>query len=231
MRLIDEQYTETPFYGSRRMTAVLSRHHGYEVNRKRVQRLMRLMGIEAIYPKPRTTIRREDHQKYPYLLSGLVIARPNQAWASDITYIRLKRGFLYLVAIIDLFSRFVISWRLSNSLETDFCILALEDALGLGYRPDIFNADQGCQYTSRDFTQILKDEAIKISLAGKGRCFDNIFVERLWRSLKYEEVYTKDYETVSEARAGIKSYLDFFNNKRLHQALDYMAPAALFLVN
>ena len=229
MRLIDEEYTRTPFYGSRKITALLRTKYDYSVNRKRIQRLMRLMGISAIYPSPRTTIRRRGfHKKYPYLLGDITLAYPNHAWGSDITYIRLRRGFIYLVAIIDLFSRYVISWRLSNSLDTEFCLLALDDALRRGPRPLIFNADQGCQYTSDDFIGVLDTEGISLSLASRGRCFDNIIVERLWRSLKYEEVYTNDYETVGDAVFGIGSYLEFFNNERLHQSLGYKPPSQVF---
>ena len=192
MRIIDEQYLRTPFCGSRKMRVFLERR-GYAVNRKRVQRLMEVMGIEAIYQKPRTTLVDKEHEKYAYLLGNLAITRPNQVWATDITYIPMRRGFLYLVAVVDWFSRYVLSWELSNSLDVSFCAQALRNALLIG-KPEIFNSDQGCQFTSKDFTGLLKQEAITISMDGKGRALDNIIVERLWRSVKYEEVYLKDYD-------------------------------------
>jgi putative transposase len=226
MRLIDEQYLKTPFYGTRKMCVVLN-EKGYRVNRKRVQRLMQLMGIEAIYQKPRTTWANQEHEKYPYLLEDLEVTRPNQAWATDITYIPMRHGFLYLVAIVDWFSRYVLSWKLSNSLDVSFCIEALGDALRLG-KPEIFNSDQGCQFTSTDFTRILKEESIKISMDGKGRALDNIIVERLWRSVKYEEVYLKDYEQGSDAHNGLHRYFDFFNNERPHQSLRYKTPSVIY---
>lgn len=224
MRRIDEQYTKTPFYGSRRMTVVLGQELELPVNRKRVQRLMRLMGIEAIYPKPKTTECNDEHKKYPYLLRGLQIVRPNQVWSTDITYIRMRRGFLYLVAIIDWYSRYVISWELSNSLDKSFCISALERALTNG-RPDIFNSDQGCQFTSNDFTKVLKGHNIQISMDGRGRALDNVFVERLWRSLKYEDVYLNAYEDVPDAIDRIGKYWGFYNEERPHQSLNYKTPA------
>jgi len=187
MRLIDEEFTRRPFYGSRRINAWLGREMGHSVNRKRTQRLMRKMGLEAIHPKPRTSVPQSNHEKYPYLLKGLKIERPNQVWSTDITYIRMPRGFLYLVAVIDWFSRYVLSWRLSNTMDTGFCLKALDDALGQG-TPQIFNTDQGSQFTSIDFTGRLKQEGVRISMDGVGRALDNIFIERLWRSLKYEEV-------------------------------------------
>ncbi len=197
MDLIDEQHTKTPFYGSRRLTAFLNRQ-GHLVNRKRVQRLMRLMRIEAIYPKPKTTRRNENHKIYPYLLKGVVINKPDQVWSTDITYIRIGNSFMYLTAVMDWFSRYVLSWRLSNTLENAFCIEALEEALNIS-TPKIFNTDQGTQYTSLKFLNILQDKKIKISMDSKGRALDNVFVERLWRTIKYEEVYLKDYRTVKEA--------------------------------
>lgn len=217
MRLIDEQYTKTPFYGSRKMTVVLNQF-GYSVNRKRVQRLMRKMGIEAIYPKPKLSLTNKQHLKYPYLLENVAIENKNQVWAADITYIRMAYGFVYLMAIMDWFSRFVVAWELSTSLEADFCVRALETALKQGF-PMIFNTDQGSQFTSADFLDVLRDRRIQISMDGRGRVFDNIFTERLWRSLKYEEVYIKDYQTVKDAREGIEQYFDFYNNERPHQAL------------
>lgn len=225
MRLIDEQFTRTPFYGSRRMTAWL-RGQGHPVNRKRVQRLMGLMGLEAIYPKPTLSQRVSGHEKYPYLLKELTVLRPNQVWATDITYIRLRAGFLYLVAIMDWFSRYVLAWRLSNTLDVSFCLEALEQALEHG-RPEIFNSDQGSQFTSQEFTGRLKQAEIRISMDGKGRVYDNIFVERLWRAVKYEEVYLHDYGDVGDATDGISKYFTFYNNQRPHQALRYLTPAAV----
>ena len=226
MRLLDEQYLLTPFYGIRRMTAALHRA-GHQVNRKRVQRLMQLMGLEAIYPKPRLSNREEDHKIYPYLLRGLAIDRPDQVWASDITYIRLHRGFVYLVAIMDWFSRYVLSWSVSITMDVHFCLEALERALSRA-RPGIFNTDQGSQFTSRDFTGMLDKEGIRISMDGRGRAFDNIFVERLWRSVKYEEVYTKDYPDVSACIEGLGAYFRFYNEQRLHQALGYRTPLQVY---
>lgn len=222
MRHIDEQYLRTPFYGSRRMCVWLN-GLGYGINRKRVQRLMQTMGIEAIYPKPKSSASDKQHEKHPYLLKDLAIVRPVQVWATDITYLPMRRGFLYLVAIIDWFSRYVLSWELSNSLDISFCIQALEKALLRG-KPEIFNTDQGSQFTSVDFTKHLKHAGIQISMDGKGRAMDNIMVERLWRSVKYEEVYIKDYTEVSDAREGLDSYFHFYNNERPHQSLDYQTP-------
>ena len=222
MRLIDEQYTRCPFYGSRRMRDWL-RDQGHAVGRDHVRRLMRLMGIEAIYPKRRTTIPDREHRVYPYLLKGLSIDRPNQVWAVDITYIRLLKGFCYLVAIMDWFSRYVLSWELSVSLEVDFCLDALDEALLLG-KPEIFNSDQGSQFTSKDFTDRLKDAGIQISMDGKGRVFDNIMIERLWRSVKYEEVYLRDYENVLVARESLRKYFIFYNELRRHQGLKGLTP-------
>ncbi len=226
MDLLDRQYTETPFYGSRRMTAWLIRL-GYPVNRKRVQRLMRLMGLEAIYPKPNLSKRRQDHEIYPYLLKGLKIQKPDHVWSTDITYIRVGRGFVYLTAIIDWFSRYVISWRLSNTLEPDFCVEALNEALALS-QPLIFNTDQGSQYTSKQFIAPLKDHGVRISMDSKGRALDNIFVERLWRTIKYEEVYIKEYRTARDAYLSLKKYLLFYNNERLHQSLGYCTPNEVY---
>ena len=226
MRLLDEQYTKTPFYGVARMTAWL-RGQGCEVNPKRVRRLLRQMGLEAVYPKPRLSVANPQHKVYPYLLKGLAITRPNQVWATDITYIRLARGFAYLVAIMDWFSRRVLSWELSVSLEADFCVRTLQCALERG-RPDIFNSDQGSQFTSAAFTEALLALGVAISMDGRGRVFDNIFIERLWRSLKYEEVYLKDYEGVEDARCGIGRYFDFYNNERLHQSLGWRTPVSVY---
>ncbi len=226
MRLLDEQYTRTPFYGSRKMTEWL-RAKGYEVNRKRVSRLMELMGVEAVYPKPKLSAPGEGHKIYPYLLSGVAVTRVNQVWSTDITYIRMAQGFVYLVAVMDWFSRYVLSWSLSLTMELDFCVEALKRALRRG-RPEIFNSDQGSQFTSEKFTGELQARQIAISMDGRGRCMDNIFIERLWRSLKYEEVYLKDYSSVTEARASLESYIRFYNQERLHQSLDYRTPAALY---
>ena len=226
MGLMDRQYLVTPFYGSRRMTAWL-KAQGQRVNRKRVQRLMRKMGLETIYQRPRTSVPAPEHRVYPYLLRGVEVDRVDQVWAADITYIPMARGFLYLVAVMDWHSRYVVAWRLSNSLDADFCVDALEEALARG-SPEIFNSDQGSQFTSEAFTAVLQGRGVRISMDGKGRCMDNIFVERLWRSLKYEEVYLKAYETVADARAGIGAYLRFYNDERLHQTLGYRTPRELF---
>lgn len=222
MTLIDKQFLKTPYYGSRRMTQFL-RKEGFLVNRKRIQRLMRLMGIEAIYTKPKTSKPSKEHKIYPYLLRGKTIEGPDQVWCSDITYIPMKKGFLYLVAVMDWHSRYVISWRLSNSMDTRFCTDSLDDALAQG-KPEIFNTDQGSQFTSIDFTDILSEKGIQISMDGKGRYLDNIFIERLWRSLKYEEVYLKAYEDIKEARVNIAEWIRFYNFDRPHQALGYKTP-------
>jgi putative transposase len=225
-RLIDEQYTLTPFYGSRKITAHLRRNE-HVVNRKHVQRLMREMGIEAIYPKPHLSQPHPEHKIYPYLLRGVNIDRKDQVWGADITYIPLARGFMYLVAIMDWWSRYVLSWQISTSLDTAFCLKALEMALEFG-KPEIFNTDQGSQFTSNAFTGRLKDNGIDISMDGRGRCMDNIFTERLWRSLKYENVYLMHYGSVLEGRQGINSYFGFFNNDRPHQALKYQTPLDVY---
>src|SRR4051812_24687610 len=227
MRRIDELFLAHPFLGSRRMAKMLSRE-GARVNRKRVQRLMRLMGIEALGPKPNTSKPAPGHTVYPYLLRGLTIERPNHVWAADITYIPIGRGFLYLVAIIDWASRAVLSWRLSNTLDTSFCVDALEEALARFGRPEIFNTDQGSQLTSATFTDTLRAAGIKISMDGRGRWMDNVFIERLWRSLKYEEVYLKGYADGREARAGIGAWITFYNTRRPHQALGGQAPMAVW---
>ena len=222
MRLIDEQYLETPFYGSRRMTVWLE-HAGHAVNRKRVQRLMRLMGLEAIYPKPRLSVGNAEHRKFPYLLRGLIVNRVDQVWATDITYVPMTRGFMYLVAVIDWHSRYVLSWRLSNSLESSFCVEALEAALEFG-RPEIFNSDQGVQFTSRAFTECLERAGVSISMDGRGRALDNVFVERLWWSVKHEHVYRHDHQTARSLHQGLDTYLKFFNRSRRHQSLEYETP-------
>ena len=227
MRLIDEEYTRHPFFGSRRMEAWLC-GQGHEVNRKRVSRLMRVMGIEAVYPKPKLSQPGEGHKIYPYLLKGVAVTRVNQVWSTDITYIRMAAGFVYLVAVMDWYSRFVLSWALSLTMELGFCVEALQRALRRG-RPEIFNNDQGSQFTSEQFTGELERRGITISMDGRGRCFDNIFIERLWRSLKYEEVYLREYASVPEARTGIGNWFQFYNQERLHQSLDYRTPAGLYL--
>ena len=227
MRLIDEQHTKTPFYGSRRMTVYLTRK-GYSVNRKRVIRLMRIMGIEALYPKPRLSVGNQTHHIYPYLLNGVTVTRPNQVWSTDITYIRMAHGFLYLVAILDWFSRYVISWRLSNTLDAFFCIEALNEAFLDGKRPEIFNSDQGVQFTSEAFTNILKMHNVLISMDAKGRCFDNIFVERLWRTVKWEEVYLHDYIDGKETKEQLSAYFSFYNIERPHQSLKNKTPSEVY---
>lgn len=226
LRLIDEEYTRHPFFGSRRMVVMMEKQ-GYNVNRKRIQRLMSVLGIEAIYPKPNLSHADKKHSKYPYLLKGVNICYPNHVWSTDITYIRMNKGFVYLMAVIDWYSRYVISWRLSNTLDVGFCLEGLDAALEVG-RPAIFNTDQGCQFTSEDFTGRLKKREILISMDGKGRALDNIFVERLWRTVKYEEVFLKDYQTVQEARTGLADYFLFYNTERPHQALGYLTPKAVY---
>jgi len=223
MKLIDRQYLATPFYGARKIAAWL-KSQGYKVNRKRVRRLMRIMGLKAIYRHPKTSKPAPGHKIYPYLLGDMKITRPNQVWAADITYIPMARGFLYLVAIIDWYSRYVLSWRLSNTLDAGFCVEALEEALGKG-RPEIFNTDQGAQFTGEAFTGLLKQHGVSISMDGKGSYNDNLFIERLWRSVKYEEVYLKAYEDGKDARVGIGNYFRFYNTERPHQALGYRTPA------
>jgi putative transposase len=227
MALIDRQYLARPYYGSRRMAAWLAKQ-GHAVNRKRVQRLMRLMGLVAIYQRPNTSKPAPENKLYPYLLGGLSIERVNQVWCADITYIPMARGFLYLVVIMDWVSRAVLAWRLSNTLGADFCIAALEEAVAQYGTPEIFNTDQGCQFTSSGFTGVLEHCGITISMDGKGRCMDNIFVERLWRSLKYEEVYLHAYGTVAEAKAGIGAWLSFYNDERQHQSLGYRPPRQIY---
>jgi putative transposase len=227
MRRMDELYTASPFYGSRRMVAVL-RRDGWRVNRKRVRRLMRVMGLAAIYQKPNTSKAHPEHKVYPYLLRDLVIEQPNQVWCADITYIPRAKGFVYLVAVMDWFSRRVLGWRLSITMDADFCVAALHDALARYGKPEIFNTDQGVQFSSADFVAVLESRGIRISMDGKGRFLDNIFIERLWRSLKYEEVFIKAYGSVMEARQGIGGWLRFYNEERPHQALGYRTPRGVF---
>ena len=222
MRRIDEQYLKTPFYGSRKMAAVLG------IDRKRAQRLMRLMGLEAIYPKPRLSRNDAEHRIYPFLLRIVAIVRPNLVWSSDITYVPMPHGWMYLTVVMDWHSRYVLSWRLSNTLDGRFCLDALEEALAQG-TPEIFNTDQGVQYTAAAFTDQLESAGVAISMDGRGRALDNVFVERLWRSVKYEEVYLKDYAGVPAAVTGLGAYFNFYNRERLHQALNYQTPQAVYL--
>jgi len=228
MKLIDDQYVETPFYGIDKMTEYLCRQ-GHHVNHKRVRRLIRQMGLEAVYPRRKRGLSMPDkqHRIYLYLLKDVQIIRPDQVWSADITYVRMYRGWLYLVAVMDWFSRYVLSWEVSVTLECEFCVSALKQALSLG-RPEIFNTDQGSQFTSDDWTKVLLEAGVQISMDGKGRVFDNIFVERLWRTVKVEEVYLRDYQTVTEARYGLGRYFEFYNNRRLHQALGYRTPAEVY---
>jgi len=224
MRLIDREYTRAPFYGYRKMTARLNNVHGYQVNPKRVARLMARMGLHAVYPRPRTSLPEPQHKKYPYLLRGLGIDRPNQVWAADITYVPLPQGFMYLVAILDWFSRFVLAWQLSNTLDGAFCLAALRRALRDG-QPDIFNTDQGVQFTAQAFVSELETVGIQVSMDGRGRFVDNIFVERLWRTVKYEDIYLKGYETVPALATGLDDYFQLYNYERPHQSLGYRTPA------
>jgi putative transposase len=224
--MIDEQFTKTPFYGVPRMTANLIKM-GQQVNQKRIRRLMRKMGLEAIYPKKNLSKAHPDHKKYPYLLKDMVIDHPDQVWGVDITYIRLQHGFIYLVAVMDLYSRYVLAWDISTTMDIAFCTRALENALKIS-NPEIFNSDQGAQFTSNDFTGILEREGIRISMDGRGRAYDNIFVERLWRSVKYEEVYLHQYLTVPEARKSLNKYFMFYNTERIHESLGYKTPYEIY---
>jgi putative transposase len=226
MRLLDEEYTRHPFYGSRKLTQWLGQQ-GEEVNRKRVQRLLRLMGLEAIYPKPRLSQSGPGHRLYPYLLRGVKVTRPDQVWSADITYVPLASGFMYLAAVLDWYSRYVVAWRLSNTLEGSFCVELLEEALGQG-RPEIFNTDQGVQFTAEAFTGRLQAAGVQISMDGRGRCLDNVFVERLWRTVKYENIYLYRYENVRELKRGLGQYFPFYNEERFHQALEYRTPAEVY---
>jgi len=224
MREIDKIYTKYPFYGSPRITHELKK---YGVNHKRVERLMRLMGLEAIFPRRNLSQKNDGHKIYPYLLKGVTIARPNQVWSTDITYIRMAEGFIYLVAVMDWYSRYVLSWRVSITLDVDFCMEALKAALAINC-PEIFNSDQGCQFTAEDFVNILLENGIRVSMDGKGRVFDNIFVERLWRTVKYEEVYLKDYADVRDAVKNLGNYFRFYNKQRPHQSLGWMTPLEVY---
>ena len=226
MNLIDEQYTKTPFYGAPRMTIWL-KAQGHNVNHKRIEGLMKLMGIKAIYPKRNLSRINPQNRIYPYLLKYLIINKPNQVWASDITYIRMRRGFIYLIAIMDWFSRFVLSWSTSITLDNDFCLRALQKALSIA-RPEIFNTDQGTQFTSYEFISLLNQNNIRISMDGRGRAYDNIFIERLWRTVKYEEVYLKDYSNPWEAQNSLDDYFNFYNTERPHQAHSYKTPYEVY---
>jgi putative transposase len=227
MRLIDEEYTRHPFYGSRRMAVWLKEDMGHDVNRKRVRRLMRLMGLEAIYPRPRLSAGDRNHKVYPYLLRDVSIERVDQVWSTDITYVGLPGGFMYLSAVIDWHSRFVLGWRLSNTLDGSFCLDLLREVLASG-RPEVFNTDQGVQFTASAFTGALAEAGVAISMDGRGRCLDNVFVERLWRSVKYEDVFIRGYEGVAELRAGLARYFRFYNEERRHQSLGYRTPAEVY---
>lgn len=229
MNRTDEIFTKYPFFGSRRICAFLNLE-GWEVGRDKVRSVMSELGLEAIYPRRNLSVRNQLHRVYPYLLKGVEIVRPNQVWSADITYIRLSQGFVYLVAIVDWHSRYVLSWRLSNTLDSDFCVEALEEALRYG-RPGIFNTDQGSQFTSEVFTGLLLGSGIQISMDGKGRALDNVFVERLWRTVKYENVYLNGYGSIPEAKDGMEAYFDFYNNERLHQSLRYRTPAETYMDN
>jgi putative transposase len=226
MRLLDQEYTAHPFYGSRRLLVWLNKQ-GEQVNRKRVQRLLRLMGLEAIYPKPKLSAGGRGHRVWPYLLRGVAIERPNQVWSADITYVPLARGFMYLAATIDWYSRYVLAWRLSNTLDGGFCLEMLEEALA-GGRPEVFNTDQGVQFTAEAWTGRLQAAGVAVSMDGRGRCLDNVFVERLWRSVKYEDIYLHGYETVPALQAGLGRYFAYYNEERMHQSLAYRTPAEVY---
>jgi putative transposase len=228
MNMLDSQYTKTPFYGSRKMAKLFSLETGLEINRKRIQRLMRGMAITAIYTKPNTSRASKQNRIYPYLLTGVTLTKPNVVWSTDITYIRLKHGFAYLVAVVDWYSRKVLSWRLSNTMDSSFCVEALEEALERFGNPEYFNTDQGAQFTSEEFIAPLKSRGIKISMDGKGRAIDNIFTERLWRTIKYENVFIRGYESMVEARTGLMEYIDFYNDERIHASLSYRIPSDVY---
>lgn len=227
MRLIDQIYTDIPFYGSRKMAVEVSRRLDQSVNRKRIQRLMRLMGLEAIYQKPNLSKPCPGHRVYPYLLRGVAIERVDQVWSTDITYVPMRSGFMYLAAVIDWYSRRVLCWRLSNTLDGIFCLEMLQEALE-GGTPEVFNTDQGVQFTAGAFSGVLERAGVKVSMDGRGRCLDNIFVERLWRSVKYENIYIRAYETVPELAQGLGEYFEFYNRRRLHQSLDYRTPEEVY---
>jgi len=233
MNLLDELYTDYPFWGVRNMTTYVKDHGHKDVGRDHIRTLLRTLGLMAVYPKRRFNLSRPNkaHAIYPYLLRDIDILRPNQVWSADITYIRLAQGFAYLVAVIDWYSRAVLSWRLSNTLDSSFCVEALNEAMAKYGRPEVFNSDQGCQFTSQEFIKVLVDAKISISMDGRGRCLDNIFVERLWRSVKYENVYLKGYQTIPEARAGLAEYFEFYNYRRYHQGLDNKTPWRVYTAN
>jgi len=227
MRMLDEEYMAHPFLGSRRLTKWLREDQGEPVNRKRVQRLLRLMGLEAIYPKPRLSVPGQEHRIYPYLLRGVEVTKPDQVWSADITYLPMAKGFMYLAAIIDWYSRYVVAWRLSNTLDGSFCLEMLDEALG-GGQPEVFNTDQGVQFTALAFTGRLEQAGVAVSMDGKGRCLDNVFVERLWRSVKHEDTYIWCYETVPELERGLGRYFGYYNHERRHQSLDYQRPVDVY---
>lgn len=229
MALLDECYTAHPYYGSRKIVLWLRESHQQIVNRKRIRRLMRMMGLVAMAPGPNTSKKHPQHKIYPYLLRGVEIKKPNQVWSTDITYIRLGRGFMYLTVVMDWYSRCVLSWRISNSMETNFCVECLEEAIERYGKPEIFNSDQGSQFTSAAFTDVLLKQEIKISMDGKGRALDNIFVERLWRTVKYEDIYLKGYGDVAELYAGLTNYFQFYNHQRPHQSLNYATPSSVYV--
>ena len=228
LRKLDDLYTEDPARGTRRMRGALRKRYGLKIGRERIKKLMDMLGIAALYPKKNLSLPNIAHKKYPYLLRGVTISRPNQVWSIDITYIRLKRGFVYLVAIIDWHSRYVLSWKLSTTLDRRFCIETLNEAIATYGTPEIFNSDQGVQFTSDEFTQILKDNEIKISMDGKGRALDNVFVERLWRTVKYDDIYLKEYRTVRDCQQGLSDFFNFYNYSREHQSLDYNYPEEIY---
>ncbi len=226
MRLMDEQHTEHPSSGTRTMQGILL-NKGFKVGRNRIRRLMKIMGLVAVYPKPRTTLVSEEHKKYPYLLRNLTVDKSNEVWCMDITYLRMQRDFVYLTAVMDWHSRYVLGWRLSNTMDSAFCLEAVEEAFSYG-KPEIFNTDQGVQFTCTEFTSFLKDSNIRISMDGKGRWADNVFIERLWRSVKYEQTYLKEYETCSELYLDLKNYFDYYNNRRPHQSFNYQSPNQVY---
>ena len=231
MGYIDEIYTDYPFYGSRRIKNELKDRRNVQICRDHVRRLMKIMGLEAIYPRKNTSQDCPEHKKYPYLLRGLNIARPNQVWGTDITYVKLEQGFAYLTAILDWYSRYVLAWMLSGSLESSFCIDTLKNALTLGRSPEIHNSDQGSQFTSAEYLQVLKGSEARISMDGRGRCMDNIFTERLWRTVKYENIYLRSYTSLTDAERGLREYFKFYNTKRRHQSLNYQTPEQIYLAS
>jgi len=231
MDLIDKIYTDYPFYGNRRIKAELNHEHNIPIGRKHTRTLMHIMGLEAIYPKPKLSTPGDNHKIYPYLLRNVKITKPNHVWSTDITYVKLEQGWAYLVAVIDWYSRYVIDWKLSNNLEIEFCLNCLNDSLEKGITPKIFNSDQGSHFTSKRFTSILKNNEISISMDGRGRCLDNIFVERLWRSVKQENIYLNNYLDVKDARSGLTEYFKFYNQKRRHQSLGYKTPIEIYFEN